>query len=553
VGGGCLIRWCAGLALVVALLGAVAWAGTSDTVFASHRCADTGSPFGPFPFRSYEDGDYKTTYAREFELAGFNQLFPEYPSFALPPLEVGARDAGSAQTVPPYVPPVLLKAISWMESSWAQAADTVPYGSAGDTLISHDCGYGLMQVTTGMQNISGVPNLDQAMIGGHHAFNIARGAKILAEKWNLAPEFRPIVGSRDPTILENWYYALWGYNGFAFQNHPLNPGYSQTRAPFSCAPDGDGYGHDRSQYPYQEIILGCASRPPIKSGTQLWSPQPVTLPDLGDPAFAGPLSTDKWNPCSYSLECAPLDIPTPAVINKDPTIPTGTRADVLGSPVLTASATSLDISNLPPSPGQSSFTITNTGTGVLAWRATSSASWLKLSALQGVALGSDLGSIPSTVGVQVDSGGLSSAGVPGLLWGDADCDGDVSTRDNQVLLRSVLQQPPLPQTEPCPDVGAAVTASGAPHTWGDWDCDSAVTTRDNQTLLFVVLGQSPLSQTEPCPDLAPPRQIAEVTIVSLWSAGAPTRITVSYAVYPDGSVALAAGEPTQDGDPTQAP
>ena len=56
-----------------------------------------------------------------------------------------------------------------------------------------------MQVTSGMQNLTGIPNLDQAMIGGHYAFNIARGARILAEKWNLAPEFRPDRGQPRPS------------------------------------------------------------------------------------------------------------------------------------------------------------------------------------------------------------------------------------------------------------------------------------------------------------------------------------------------------------------
>ena len=58
----------------------------------------------------------------------------------------------------------------------------VHYGALGPTLVSHDCGYGITQVTTGMQNISGVPNVEQSMIGGHYAFNIARGAQILVDE-----------------------------------------------------------------------------------------------------------------------------------------------------------------------------------------------------------------------------------------------------------------------------------------------------------------------------------------------------------------------------------
>jgi hypothetical protein len=85
----------------------------------------------------------------------------------------------------------------------------------------------------------------------------------------------------------------------------------------------------------------------------------------------------------------------------------------------------------------------------------------------------------------------------GPLWGDTDCDGQISTRDNQALLRKVLQQSPLSHTDPCPGLGSAV----GDYTWGDWDCDSDVSTRDNQALLRIVLQQAPLSHADPCPDL----------------------------------------------------
>jgi hypothetical protein len=65
----------------------------------------------------------------------------------------------------------------------------------------------------------------------------------------------------------------------------------------------------------------------------------------------------------------------------------------------------------------------------------------------------------------------------------------------------VLTQAALSQTEPCPDIGAAVTASGSNEQWGDWDCDGEISTRDNQALLRKVLSQAALSQTEPCTDI----------------------------------------------------
>jgi hypothetical protein len=87
-------------------------------------------------------------------------------------------------------------------------------------------------------------------------------------------------------------------------------------------------------------------------------------------------------------------------------------------------------------------------------------------------------------------------------WGDVDCDGGTSTRDNQGLLRRVLQQNPLSQTEPCPDLGTSQHVAGIGNKlWGDLDCDGQISTRDNQALLRRVLQQNPLSQTEPCPDI----------------------------------------------------
>ncbi len=87
-------------------------------------------------------------------------------------------------------------------------------------------------------------------------------------------------------------------------------------------------------------------------------------------------------------------------------------------------------------------------------------------------------------------------------WGDHDCDGDVSSRDNQSLQRHILSQAPLSQTEPCPDIGSVVEVSGfSPHTIGDNDCDGEISTRDNQALLRFVLDQAALSQTEPCPNI----------------------------------------------------
>ena len=382
---------------------------------AGHQCANTGSLFGPFDIETYEAADYRDVYARTFELAAFNQLFPEHETFATADVETGDRAAGSEQLLDPYIPPVILKSMGFLESGWAQAAyvPLVDYGEVGPVLNSHDCGYGIMQITSGMQNISGVPNLDQAMIGTHYAFNTARGAAILAGKWNQAPEVRPIVGERDPTLIEDWYYAIWGYNGWAFSNHPLNPAYPPTRVQYSCGASDDGFGHDRTQYPYQELVLGCAQRPPVRAEEQLWQPQEVHLPDLTDPIFADPLKLENWNACGFSLDCAAMDIPRPNTNHEDPTALTVTREEVIGEPVMGLATAGAGVT-LPPDVISSGpeFDVLNEGSGVLGFQVLSDSPWLKVAKPAGVALGEDLGGIGGTVRLTVDTTGPGAGRVP---------------------------------------------------------------------------------------------------------------------------------------------
>jgi hypothetical protein len=317
----------------------------------------------------------------------------------------------------PYIPPTVLKAIGWIESSWSQAAFSVPYGGIGPALVSRDCGYGIMQVTSGMQNTTGEPTRGQLMAAAHFAYNIARGARILADKWNLAPEYRPIVADRNPQVIEDWYYAIWSYNGFAFVNHPLNPRFpAWPRTPYSCGPLDDGFGHDRSQYPYQELVLGCVAHPPQREGLALWQAQEVTLPDLAQKDFAEALKLENFA-CDYADYCFDrMDMPRPANSHTDPTVVTANRSAILGSPVLAVSALNLELTARPEGLSQSrEVTISNSGTGVLVWTAIPSASWLQLSAKQGVALGTDQGGETSVLTIQANLAGLPKGKYVGTI------------------------------------------------------------------------------------------------------------------------------------------
>ncbi|HZK56529.1 MAG TPA: cell wall-binding repeat-containing protein [Desulfosporosinus sp.] len=47
-------------------------------------------------------------------------------------------------------------------------------------------------------------------------FNISEGARILNQKWRTVPK----IGDGDRNKLENWYFAVWAYNGWSARNNP---------------------------------------------------------------------------------------------------------------------------------------------------------------------------------------------------------------------------------------------------------------------------------------------------------------------------------------------
>jgi hypothetical protein len=352
----------------------------------------------PFTPTTYEGLRNRQLFLDTIELAAFNMLFPGDPYFGLPDLEVGGRFS-DRETQPGMVPPILLKAIAYVESSIAQGAGTTPYGSIGDALIAFDCGHGVTQVTTGMTlpaGESGRGSPAQALVATHFAYNIARGAAILAEKWNEAPEEIPIAGSNTggyPGVIENWYFAIWNYNGFTGpganrSNHPMDPIYSEwPRTSYSCGPESDGLGHNRSNYPYQELVLGCAANPPVVNEVPLWQPQPVSLPDLNNPATRNALALD-----NFVFPYARMDIPSPWPFRLDTTPrPADELRDVIvGTPIIGVSDSNPTVDYTEGDSAEYEIVdIFNVGSGVLAWYATSAAPWLQILPYTGVAVGLD--------------------------------------------------------------------------------------------------------------------------------------------------------------------
>ncbi|HWQ21974.1 MAG TPA: transglycosylase SLT domain-containing protein, partial [Clostridia bacterium] len=141
------------------------------------------------------------------------------------------------------VPSAILMAIAYQESGWRQ------FDANGNTVIGSNAtsqDIGIMQI-----NSSGRSDIDRLMTDID--YNIETGARMLDGKWKLAPG----VGDRDRNVLENWYYAIWAYNGLSSTNNPNTPGGRH----------------------YQDHVLALMARQVLGSdGQPLWPPVVVTLP-----------------------------------------------------------------------------------------------------------------------------------------------------------------------------------------------------------------------------------------------------------------------------------
>lgn len=108
------------------------------------------------------------------------------------------------------VPSVLIKSIAYLESGLQH------FNSNGTPKISRAGNIGLMQVGN-YNNMFDTERLKYDI-----EYNINAGIDILLMKWNSSVKNNSIsnVGNMDPNILENWYFALWAYNGWIARNNP---------------------------------------------------------------------------------------------------------------------------------------------------------------------------------------------------------------------------------------------------------------------------------------------------------------------------------------------
>ena len=324
-----------------------------------------------FDFDTFELENYQQRYGQAIELAaaGKATIAPytigttgERVDFTYPGLETGPRAARTPADPTIRIPPTIFKAIVWIESVWSDAAASVPYGGVGPLLVSGDCGYGLAQITSGMGHLGadayapGVPSARQALIGTDFLFNLAEGARLLATKWNEAPQLRPIAGNGDPAMLEDWYFAIWSYNGFAMANHPLNPNLDPLRGGglgvgpepvFHCNdPNAPGYQllsggslkYVQGDYTYPERVYGCIRYPPLTGPAPAPTPTPTPAPTPtptatpGGPKFkVGDTVVVTGTGDCLVLHTAP-GVTSPRIAGSPNCAPDGTQLRVLSGP-----------------------------------------------------------------------------------------------------------------------------------------------------------------------------------------------------------------------------
>ncbi len=420
------------VASLIALIGILAGflLSTGSVSAAPSSCPYSGGG-PPFAVEAFEADRMRRVYLDTQVLAAANQLFPGDEEFELPALKVGAD---RRESVGAAVPVQLLHAISWIESKINQVHINVRYGDVGPALVSFDCGYGIMQVTSTIDNDGGLPSRYEALAVSHFAYNIAAGAGILVEKWN--EDFFPVVGDSDPSYLESWYYALWAYNGWAWVNHPGNPAYDPGRAPYDCDDDLSDWG----AYPYQEKVLGCVINPPVVDGRQLWEPHPVILPDIPSQTSAGgTLDPDSfWQDFDQVRERMSMSLPSGAV----PAILTYGAVDadrdaLLGMPLLVGLERELELSSSVLSQGGVGLRIENEGSGLLAWRVVSAPSWLSVGLQAGVALGTGysfgFGPQESVIPISAAAGGVPEGSHLGRIALEFHYPDGTSTRESVAI------------------------------------------------------------------------------------------------------------------------
>lgn len=200
-------------------------------------------------------------------------LGAEVQNYQNPPYEVTARKIEIIARSK-NIPSVILKALAFAETGWRQFDKN---GNVVTNAYGPRPSLGIMQVTSYNPEDTEVVNKLKYDID----YNIAYGADLLNAKWDSVPQ----IGNGDRNILENWYFALWAYNGWVAYNNPNNA----ARAGRIAYQDkiinlaASGYLSEGVVTPVQITPIPRELLPygTLPNRSQTWAtPQPYTLGDL---------------------------------------------------------------------------------------------------------------------------------------------------------------------------------------------------------------------------------------------------------------------------------
>lgn len=281
--------------------------------------------------------DWAIQMATRGQLVGANSRPAGIWNLGLPPYSPNADFPSPALAGGGSIPPQVLEGMMAQESNWSQASFHAPPGTAGNPLIANyygtdasnsridysqaDCGYGIGQVTDFMTAASTAqPEAVKIKVAIDYAENIAASQSILAGKWNQLAQFGIVMGNGDPSVIENWYFAIWAYNsgihlpgsgsswGLGWANNPINPVYPADRQPFLQATYADAAHPEK--WPYQEKVFGWMRTSLVDAhGNPEYTPVAGTLFDPAHDAFCSP-TLNNCNPGNAGSPCQSSDLTT---------------------------------------------------------------------------------------------------------------------------------------------------------------------------------------------------------------------------------------------------
>jgi hypothetical protein len=209
---------------------------------------------------------------------------------------IGTINQGCGKPKPPTAIParfpcVLIKALAIRESAWQQFckpdSPASAVGAASRTIVSFDCGYGIGQVTSGM-HVGENPGFDRNRVASDSLYSLAAGMGILRSKWVATA----CVGDNNPDLVEDWYTALWAYNGLSYSNNPNNPKHKAGRGPYNPA--------GSAAYPYQELLYGWMEFPPAAN---YWASLAAAYPNRGQVGTGSAPPALPESTCASPTDC----------------------------------------------------------------------------------------------------------------------------------------------------------------------------------------------------------------------------------------------------------